>query len=421
MSSKISIHRNNVIIYYKKQGSECRYNTGLKVNSVKRNNKFIDWDYKRERFKSHVNNAELNNKLLDKWQAQADAIITDMLTNGLVPLGSVVKSKLENIKIETADKASMTFLDYFETFIAIKKNFLYNSPKKSKSSFQDYKTLHNTLLDYRDTIGEFTLSDINHNWLQDFKIWLSKTNSIEMNKPKPRTKGGLGAKSIRKRFDVIKTFFIWLEVEKVHYEVQMIKTFCGKLESEDTIFDTLTIEEVKAFYQTDLGSERLNKIRDMFVFACHSSFRWTDLVQTSSIFVKENKIIKTAYKTRNTSRAKHIVPLSSTAKEILERYNYSFPKISHVNANKYIKEALKKTGLFERPANRTHPDGTPKKLHESISFHDGRRSFISNMVNHSDLPWTKIMAIAAHTKVDSLFKYVDKSRDIDDDATSILE
>ena len=420
MSSKISIHRNNVIIYYKKKGSECRYNTGLKVNSAKRNNKFIDWDYKRERFKSHVNNAELDNKLLDKWQTETDAIITKMLTNGLVPLGSIVKSKLENIKIETADKASMTFLDYFENFIAIKKNFLYNSPKKSNSSFQDYKTLHNTLLDYRDIIGEFTLSDINHNWLQDFKIWLSKTNLIELNKPKPRTKGGLGAKSIRKRFDVIKTFFIWLEVEKTHYEVQMIKTFCGKLESEETIFDTLTIEEVLAFYRVDLGSETLNNVRDMFVFSCHSSFRWEDITQMDIRFLKNNKIIKVAHKTRNTSKAKHILPLSPTLKEILERHNYSFPEISHANANLYIKEALKKTKLFDRIANRTKLDGSQKKLHESISFHDGRRTFISNMVNHSKLPWTTIMAMTAHTKVESLFKYVDKSRDIDDNATSIL-
>lgn len=415
MNCSIKIYRNNVTVYYKKNNSVCRYNIGLKIKPILRNKKFVDWNYQKERFLSHVPNAEQNNKTISSWETRANEIISNLIAEGISPTGNLVQEKLQKTKNDIEKKALKTFMDFYKEFLKNKKEYILNNVDKSDASIKDYITLENTMIDFINEHGELYLDDLDEKWFYKFKAWL------QVKRPEgSKTKGLLNSKTIKKRLDVMKTFFIWLETMKYHNEVALIKDVCKKHKTQKTIFDTISIEEVKAFYAMNLEFEKLNNLKDIFVFSCLTSLRYFDLMSLEPKHFVDGKLRKIANKTRNTSGAEHIVPLNEISKEIAERHNYSLPKYSNVKANEYLKEALNHSKLFTRKGARKDENGIPLAIKDSLVMHDGRRTFISNMVNNSPLSWNKIMQMSAHTKTQSLFEYIDKSRELEIGATDIL-
>lgn len=195
----------------------------------------------------------------------------------------------------------------------------------------------------------------------------------------------------------------------------------GKYKIKECVYGTpnyLTIDERDALYNTPMR-ERYAVQRDIFVFQCHVGCRVSDLVKltTDNLDGDFLQYIPTKTKTLRSNVVR--VPLSETAKEIIERHkrkcvrNKLLPFISEQKYNDAIKEVLKLAKIDRKVLVRNqHTFGNEAKpLYEIASSHLARRTFMKNVFT----------ATKSERITSSLTGHADGSRafsryvDIDDD------
>ena len=109
------------------------------------------------------------------------------------------------------------------------------------------------------------------------------------------------------------------------------------------------------------------------------------------------------------------VPLNDLAKEIFVRYSkgnpgeYLFTAPSNQKLNDFLKEAAKLAGL-DREVVKTHYVGTVRhektyKLHEVISCHCGRRTFVCISLSLG-IPASVVMSITGHSDYKNMLPYI---------------
>jgi integrase len=115
--------------------------------------------------------------------------------------------------------------------------------------------------------------------------------------------------------------------------------------SEETQSIYLTENELQSIYELDLSNvKRLETVRDMFLIACYTGLRFSDLKQLKKIHFKENTIEMTTIK----NQQRVIIPLHWTVKEIFNKYEYELPRlISNQKMNEYLKELGQMAGINE--------------------------------------------------------------------------
>jgi len=118
-----------------------------------------------------------------------------------------------------------------------------------------------------------------------------------------------------------------------------VSPFKITLKKEKKEVQPLTIKEVNIIRNKTINIQRLDQIRDLFIFECFSGLAFTDLMTlVDSDFYKDefgnNWIIKKRHKTNVFAT----IPLLPIALEILKKYNYHLPHVSNVKYNAYLKE-----------------------------------------------------------------------------------
>src|SRR5690606_30659444 len=100
----------------------------------------------------------------------------------------------------------------------------------------------------------------------------------------------------------------------------------------------LTETELTRIYELDLGGRpTLERVRDLFCFACFTGQRFSDILRFSAADFKDNKWIFLSAKTKK----KVTVPCEGfiiNGLEILKKYDIGMPKTSGQKFNDYIKE-----------------------------------------------------------------------------------
>jgi hypothetical protein len=113
----------------------------------------------------------------------------------------------------------------------------------------------------------------------------------------------------------------------------------------------ITNEERNRLYETDLShNKQLETQRDIFVFQCLIGCRVSDLYKMTYRSIIDGAIEYIPRKTKEDRAITVRVPLSKTAKEIVDRYadferELLFPLIVEQKYNKYIKDAMREAGI----------------------------------------------------------------------------
>jgi len=142
-----------------------------------------------------------------------------------------------------------------------------------------------------------------------------------------------------------------------------------KLHIEKTTIEYLTVSEVKKIYNKDFDNERLNNIKDCFIFCCMTGLAFIDAKSLNKENIKTDEKGK-EWITINRSKTKILsqIPLLPIAKEILEKYNYKLPITSNQKYNAYLKEIGDICGI-------------KKKLHSHIARHSFATISLNNGVS----------------------------------------
>ena len=110
--------------------------------------------------------------------------------------------------------------------------------------------------------------------------------------------------------------------------------------------EPLTIEEVRRIRTKELGSRRIENIRDLFILQCYTGLAFRDMSSLSEKDIRIDKdgkewIVKERIKTGITA----FIPILPVVKEILVKYNYHLPTLTNQKYNSYLKEIQEVCGI----------------------------------------------------------------------------
>ncbi len=420
--AQLKVNNGSVVIYYSHKGI-TRYPTGITIDKKKKGRKYIEWDYKNNHLQPFIKDYHTRRDKVDFWLKSANDILEENFKeDGSTLSAAELNDYLTNVRLDKEQVNTSLFLSVYKEFHEQKKERL--AVLGNPISLKDYTSFMNLISDYEKIHQKkIRIKDVNVVFVEKLHIWmaqkLEKEYRIDGNIYKPITKGGLNAKTIRKRFDTFKEFMKYLQDKKglINSYTFLSDYVKNYVPNHDATKVTLTIKEVFKLYDYKFESIHLDKIKDLFVFACLTGMRWGDLEAFDSKFIIEQsdgRVYKRkANKTKNSSNASIQVPLCPTVIEILEKYDYKLSSImtSNVNANRYVKEALKTTGYFDDIVEIVDKEtGQYLRKYDTLSMHKGRDTFVSNLINVT--PLNELMQYTGHSKLSTLQKYIDKNRPV---------
>jgi len=168
-----------------------------------------------------------------------------------------------------------------------------------------------------------------------------------------------------------------------------INPFVGvKYKLQEVKVDYLTEMELATLMNKELTIERLQKVRDVFVFNCFTGLAYIDCKLLRKEYVVEdeqgNKWIDTKrFKTGINCK----IPLLPVSEHILEKYDYTLPVISNQKMNGYLKELGDICGI-------------KKDLHTHVARHTAATLFLNNNVELNS-----VSKILGHTNIKMTQRY----------------
>jgi len=142
------------------------------------------------------------------------------------------------------------------------------------------------------------------------------------------------------------------------------------LSKEKKTIEPLTLDEVRIIAHKNLDhSERLEHVRDLFIFQCYTALSFADMTNLTAKDIKTDENGKRwIIKERRKTKVRSTIPLVESSKNILEKYNYQLPTLSNQKYNAYLKEIQDICGI-------------DKKLHSHLARHTCASLLLNNGVD----------------------------------------
>ncbi len=285
------------------------------------------------------------------------------------------------------------------------------------------KTLKNAFFEFmklrpsENNWGEKTHFKYNQMWDHlnsfDSSVSLEKLNKKKLNELKEwYIANGYHNATINKHFRNLKGILKWADSNGYPVKKEVF-TYKTNLPTPPKTVTFLTYKELIHFasFQFPTNKGYLDRARDYFCFMAFTSLRYSDLRALKKANVSGEYIDLYTQKTKDKIR----VPIISHARKILEKYKdnegaYVFPVPSNQKLNDYIKEAAELAGL-DREIVETYFIGTQRheeihKFYETISCHDGRRTFVCCSLALGISP-TVVMSCTGHADYESMKPYIE--------------
>ena len=326
---------------------------------------------------------------------------------------SSLKSKIE--KIERDAKRENPFISADALFELIKSNYQSNTTQKSfyqyYDEFLDFQKYSgrtkpvqpSVLINYRTVLKKlkefekFAKLKLNINTI-NFEI-LNKLTEFLYNEI------GYNQNSVVKTFKSLAAFLRWCNdmnyTNNKDYKKIKIKEYVPEI-------IVLTEEEVGRIANLTLN-EKLEKIRDAFLFACYTGQRFEDIAN----FQFDNVIDGCWNLITRKTNDRISVPLSNSALKIIEKYKNQglskLPTVSNQKTNAGVREITALAEINDIITTVTFKGGKrieerfPK--HELITFHVARKTYITLSLIFG-LPVPMIMEISGHKDYKTMKRYI---------------
>ena len=156
--------------------------------------------------------------------------------------------------------------------------------------------------------------------------------------------------------------------------------------------DFLNLSELIQIEDFNFHNDRLDRVRDLFVFSCYTGISFTDMNDLTKDHVRNGLDgQKWLFTSRNKTKAKVKIPLLDKALEILEKYEDHpmteisqslLPVITNVKVNLYLKEVA---DLCD--------------IKKNLTFHMARHTFATTVTLSNGVPIETVSKLLGHTKI----------------------
>ncbi len=342
-------------------------------------------------------------QLFDSYDLQNLHVTAEVLKNNYFNPAKVEKPKAHTL-LELYELHNSKFLEKVKAGM------------RSVESHTKYKSVHLHVIDFmKDTYGvnDFELDKLNFEFVERFDLYMRLNKKCGNNTT---------VKYIQFLRAVINTGikYEWLNKDPfIRYE--------GKLEEIETNF--LTEEQLQAIEEKVFSNERLNIIRDTFLFSCYTGYAPVDIAKLSWNEVTKNIDGKLwIYTRRQKTKVKADVPLLPQALRIIEKYR-NHPRciekklLVPYNTNQTMNQYLKEVGdVCNIPFDLTyycarHTFATTVTMLSGISLES-----VSKMLGHKRITQTQTYAKVVNDKVGREMKTLyNKFKQKEDDKGSEMQ
>jgi len=297
------------------------------------------------------NNAVVNKKKLKIEEIKNHLILQDVEATIYAVREIYMGFKGDNARLKD------DLLPLFETFMQESRT------TKASSTVMKYKTCRNHLTIFIQSKGMKLAPDaVTVEFYDRFVKYLL-------------TDAGLVNNSTGTVIKHLKVFFSFLKKKGYKFNVDF-KDFKVFAEKSNIVY--LTQEELKHLWEYKFESQRLERVRDLFLLIASTGLRYSDLSRLGSEHLEGNTIKMMAHKTKT----RVTIPLTPISSAILKKYDYKLPRLTGQRFNNYIKEACKVAGVDAPTEKVTYRGGqkhyTKRPKHEFITSHKAVNSFITH-------------------------------------------
>ena len=204
------------------------------------------------------------------------------------------------------------------------------------------------------------------------------------------------------------------------------KSFTIEAESYgDPVF--ITVEERDILYNAVPSTQKLERVRDLFVFQCFIGCRVGDLTKLKRSNIVDGCVEYIAGKTKDEKPRIARIPLTDKAKTILSRYDLLngdlLPFISDCRYNEYLKELFKEVGI-KRIVSILDPltrQSVQKRICDIASSHMARRVFVGSL-HHKGVKNEIIASMSGHVENSKAFsRYYSIDKNDQEQAMKLIE
>ena len=406
--------KNNALpisLIYSLKGNRKRYSTGLTILpeywNAKEQRAFYIPQREAKKILSHLptnsllSEIEINeiNDSLDSTEKKIKSIedkfiILNEPFSSLMVIDALLKLKPNSIKVE--EKTDLVF-DFIDRYITD------HEVSREAGSLSVYKSVKNHLKAYQDaTRHKVTFESIDYSFFNKFQTFL--INRIKTDKEGNKSPM-LNNTTIAKGLSTIKTLLGYARKEGIKVN-DSYRDFIIKREKLEVI--ALEQDELQSLIDHDLtNNKRLDKVRDLFVFASATAFRYSDVRQLKREHIDKDSINIVVKKTKTALT----VPLNEISFSILDKYKDQLrplPLLSNQNLNYGIKELCQLAGI-DKPIEIVRFHGTKRitntfPKYELISFHNARKTFVTLSLEKG-MSAEEVMTISGHTDYKSFARY----------------
>ena len=332
------------------------------------------WDLKRQKAKGNGKTSRAVNLYLDDVKSDLVQCYRDLKREEKVLTPNLIKARYlgEDIKIHS-------LLDIFEYHNATLAH------KLSAKTLCHYRTSQKYILQFVET--KFN-SENRYLRDLDYAFVLSFESFLRSYQPK-HYQGKIGNNAVMKHIQRLRKM-VTLAYHMEWIDRDPFVKFKPKLEKREREF--LTDLELESIENLTPSIERLEVVKDLFVFSCYTGISYGDIMNLSPgnivLGIDGNRWLMAI---RNKTGTPFKMPLLPTVESIIEKYKnhprtqYTgslMPNISNQRLNGYLKEIADLCGITK-----------------NLTFHMARHTFATTVTLSNGVPIETVSKLLGHTKL----------------------
>ena len=287
-----------------------------------------EWDSRHQRVINRMDAAILN-KTLDKLMIEVRQVIYDMIEDAHIDIFAIPA------RLDAKRKKAGTFPDFVKERLPIHKHG--QSPLRQKA--------YDRFFNFLDEYGKFRqFSDVNEHTILELDRYLQKKKMMASSR----------WANYHRFFN---TFIRDAQKENLVTYNPYDRIRIDKGDDSQSIEKHLSAEELRKLRSASMPTERLDRVRDLFVFQCFTCMAYVDLANFSFDKVKVVDGKDMIFGQRGKTGIEYQIPLLRPAKDILDKYNGQLPAaltakkkgrkgvMTNQQYNKALKEVVDAAGL----------------------------------------------------------------------------
>ena len=311
--------------------------------------------------------------------------INKMLDDVKASLNHIYHEQQRRDNYVTAEKVKNEFLGHSENHATLLDLFVKHNNdvkqligiSKSASTYQKYEVTRKHLekfLMYKYKLSDIALQEINLMFITDFEVYL-------------KTIGKCNSNTTAKFMQFFKRIILITRNNGIitgdpfaNYKIRIQKVDIGYL----------TEEEIEKILKLNLVSERLEHVRDLFIFSCFCGLAYIDVAGLRKEHIRKSFDGNLWIMTKRVKTGTNVnVPLLDIPKMILNKYKNKLPngKILPIISNQKLNSYLKEIADLSR-------------IRKNLTFHQARHTFVTTTTLSKGVPIETVSKMLGHTNIE---------------------